>query len=113
MNKFWKYIAGVVKSLRGEYPYEQLEHLEYIKKQLINDDEHLNAEHPSIKVLTARHVSICGEAWRGSYLLPHAPLRNKLKRLDKDVVQASQVKKEILPWQEMNAPQLLFVENNT
>jgi len=62
-EKFWQYVHGVILSLCGKFPHEELDQLQCLKINIYQDDRWLCIHH-GVAPLTERYVNLCSPGWR-------------------------------------------------
>lgn len=81
MNSFLKYVKGILKALKGQYPYEQMEQLDRIK-ETIHQDSIEGLPGSDVRMIVDRYHQLTKKGWKSVYTLPSADLARSMAKGD-------------------------------
>lgn len=85
MKHFLKYLKGILKALKGQYPYEQMEQLERIK-ETIHQDSIEGLPGRDVGMIVDRYHQLTKKGWKSVYRLPSRDLaRSMVKASGREV----------------------------
>lgn len=74
------YLKGIVKALKGQYPYEQLEQLAKIKKTINQDFQETFSDAGAASVVR-RYQPLTEKSWESVYTLSSAAFGKSLQKM--------------------------------